>query len=405
MTRRALAGLFGLMALLLLAPTLVGQDQGPAQEAFLDVRLPANAKLEIQGRLTTRTGENRRFVSPPLSPGKKYTYTLVATWTGPDGKEVRRVKDVQVFPGRTVEVDLTKPTEDEKKPADTPKKDDKKDEKKPTDTPKKDEKKPADTPKKDDKKPADTPKTDDKKPTDTPKKDDKKPADAPKKDDKKPADTPKKDHKKPVEAPRIEDRGSAPAPTPPAPAPATPRPATPAPAAPAPVVPAPTAPPVQDRKPDVEYVPTPQEVVDEMLKLAKVTKDDIVYDLGCGDGRIPVTAAKKYGCKAYGYDIDPERIKESQDNIKKEKVEGLVTVEKKDIFTLDLSKATVVTLYLLPELNAKLVPQLEKLKPGSRIVSHDFKMGDIKPDETKTVKGPDREHTIYLWTVPLKKTK
>jgi uncharacterized protein (TIGR03000 family) len=365
MTRRALAGLFGLMALLLLAPALVGQDQGPAQEAFLDVRLPANAKLEIQGRLTTRTGENRRFVSPPLALGKKYTYTLVATWAGPDGKEVRRVKEVQVFPGRTVEVDLTKPTADE--------------------APKKDDKKPADAPKKDDKK------------------EEKKPADTTKKEDKKPADTPKKDDKKPAEAPRIEDRGRAPAPTPPAPAPATPRPATPAPAAPAPA--APVAPAVQDRKPDVEYVPTPQEVVDEMLKLAKVTKDDIVYDLGCGDGRIPVTAAKKYGCKAYGFDIDPERIKESLDNIKKEKVESLVTVEKKDIFTLDLSKATVVALYLLPELNAKLVPQLEKLKPGSRIVSHDFKMGDIKPDETKTIKGPDREHTIYLWTVPLKKTK
>ena len=118
------------------------------------------------------------------------------------------------------------------------------------------------------------------------------------------------------------------------------------------------------RKPDVIYVPTPQEVVEKMLEVAKVTKDDVVYDLGCGDGRIPVTAAKKYGCKAFGFDIDPERIKESQENVEKNKVGNLVTIEQKDIFTLDLSKANVVTLYLLPSLNVKLIPQLEKLKPG-----------------------------------------
>lgn len=166
-----------------------------------------------------------------------------------------------------------------------------------------------------------------------------------------------------------------------------------------------------DKQPDVIYVPTPHKVVERMLELAKVTKDDVVYDLGCGDGRIPVAAAKKYGCKAWGFDVDPRRIQESNENVKKGKVENLVTIEKKDIFTLDLSKATVVTLYLLPDLNVKLIPQLEKLKPGCRIVSHDFDMRGVKPDKVERIKagddlgGGEREHTIYLWTTPLKKEK
>jgi uncharacterized protein (TIGR03000 family) len=159
----------------------------------------------------------------------------------------------------------------------------------------------------------------------------------------------------------------------------------------------------QDRTPDVIFVPTPQEVVDKMLELAKVKKTDIVYDLGCGDGRIPVTAAKKYGCKAWGYDIDPQRIKESNENVKNSKVQDLVTIEKKDIFTLDLTKADVVTLYLLPDLNVKLMPQLMKLKPGSRIVSHAFDMKGAKPKEQITVKANNGEHTVYLWIVPWEK--
>ena len=158
------------------------------------------------------------------------------------------------------------------------------------------------------------------------------------------------------------------------------------------------------KRPDVVFVPTPQEVVDRMLELAKVTKDDVVYDLGCGDGRIVVTAAKKYGCKAFGYDIDPRRIEESSANVEKNSVGNLVAIEQKDIFTLDLSKANVITLYLLPSLNVKLIPQLEKLKPGSRIVSHDFDMRGVTPDKVVQVTSPNGvQHTIYLWTAPLKK--
>jgi endoglucanase len=159
------------------------------------------------------------------------------------------------------------------------------------------------------------------------------------------------------------------------------------------------------REPDVIFVPTPQEVVDKMLELAQVKKDDLVYDLGCGDGRIVVTAAKKYGCRGVGYDIDPQRIKESLENVQKNNVADLVRIEQKDIFTLDLSDANVITLYLLPRLNVKLIPQLEKLKPGSRIVSHDFDMNGVKPDMVVTVTAVQGygTHTVYLWTTPLKK--
>ena len=161
-----------------------------------------------------------------------------------------------------------------------------------------------------------------------------------------------------------------------------------------------------ERTPDVIFVPTPQDVVDKMIEVAKVTDKDVVYDLGCGDGRIVVTAAKK-GAKAFGYDIDPVRVKESLENVKKNNVEKLATIEQKDIFTLDLSGANVITLYLLPSLNVKLIPQLDKLKPGSRIVSHNFDMEGVKPDQIVKVKPKDSEieHTVYLWTTPLKKEK
>jgi precorrin-6B methylase 2/LEA14-like dessication related protein len=156
---------------------------------------------------------------------------------------------------------------------------------------------------------------------------------------------------------------------------------------------------------DVIYVATPQDVVDKMLELAQVKGDDLMYDLGCGDGRIVVTAAKRYGCKAVGFDIDPRRVEESLQNVQKNKVGHLVTIEQKDIFTLDLSRADVITLFLLSRLNVKLIPQLEKLKPGSRIVSHNFAMEGIKPDKVVTMFSSEDqfEHTVYLWTTPLKK--
>ena len=125
---------------------------------------------------------------------------------------------------------------------------------------------------------------------------------------------------------------------------------------------------------DAIFVPTPQDVVDRMLEVAAVTKDDVVYDLGCGDGRIVVTAAARYGCRAAGYDIDPRCVRMSRDNVGKAKVGGLVMIEEKDVFTLDLSGASVVTLYMGRDVNRRLLPQLEKLKPGARVVSHNFEI-------------------------------
>jgi tRNA G37 N-methylase Trm5 len=156
------------------------------------------------------------------------------------------------------------------------------------------------------------------------------------------------------------------------------------------------------KKPDVIFVPTPQVVVDKMLELADVKAGETLYDLGCGNGIIVVSAAKK-GAKATGFDVDPQRIRETQENITKNKVSDNAKVVQKDIFTQDLSDANVITLYLLPSLNVKLIPQLEKLKPGSRIVSHDFDMKGIKPEKVVKVDGPTREHTVYLWRTPLVK--
>ena len=149
------------------------------------------------------------------------------------------------------------------------------------------------------------------------------------------------------------------------------------------------------RQPDVIYVPTRQTVVDAMLKVANVKAGDLLYDLGCGDGRIPVTAAK-LGAKAVCIDIDPKRIAEANENVKKNSVGDRVSVLNQDLFTTDISQASVVTLYLLPSLNLKLRPTLWKtLKPGTRIVSHDFDMGDWKPEQTLNVDGA----TVYYWTI------
>jgi 16S rRNA G966 N2-methylase RsmD len=155
------------------------------------------------------------------------------------------------------------------------------------------------------------------------------------------------------------------------------------------------------RTPDVIYVPTPQNVVEAMLKMANVKAGDIVYDLGSGDGRIPITAVQKFGAaRATGIDIDPQRIKEANENAQKAKVTDKVRFLNQDLFTTNISDATVVTLYLLPSLNEKLRPKLfAELKPGTRIVSHAFAMGDWKPEKTETVDS----RTIYFWTIPATK--
>jgi len=147
---------------------------------------------------------------------------------------------------------------------------------------------------------------------------------------------------------------------------------------------------------DVPYVPTPQVVVDEMLRLAGVKPDDYVIDLGCGDGRIPVTAAAYFGARALGVDIDPGRIAESHANAKAAGVTARVEFKQGDLFDLDIGRASVVTMYLLPDINVKLRPKLlHALKPGTRVVSHDFSMGDWKPDRVLTV-----QKKIYLWVIP-----
>jgi SAM-dependent methyltransferase len=152
---------------------------------------------------------------------------------------------------------------------------------------------------------------------------------------------------------------------------------------------------LQLRQPDVFYVPTPQPVVEAMLDMAQVTSKDVVYDLGCGDGRIPITAAQKYGARGVGIDIDPARIAEATEGAKAAGVSSRVTFLNQDLFASDFSDATVVTLYLLPSLNEKLLPKLKALKPGTRIVSHAFDMGPSwPPDAKREVAGK----TIYFWT-------
>jgi len=166
-----------------------------------------------------------------------------------------------------------------------------------------------------------------------------------------------------------------------------------------------------EREPDVRFVPTPQDVVMEMLRMARVTRDDVVYDLGCGDGRIVITAAKVFGARGTGVDIDPARIRESNENAKKAGVADRVRFLQKDLFEINLSEATVVSLYLLPELNLKLRPKLfRELRPGTRVVSHEFDMGDWKPDNQGRLhnmkvyyypKDPiTKDLDYYYWVIP-----
>ncbi len=159
-------------------------------------------------------------------------------------------------------------------------------------------------------------------------------------------------------------------------------------------------------RPDVNapFIRTPDQIVRAMLELAEPEPGEVLYDLGCGDGRIVIAAAKDYGCRAVGYDIDPQRVSEARENVRQAGLEDRVAIVEQDIFTLDLRPADVVTIYLLPRLNAKLLPRLRQLRPGARIVSHDFDLPGITPDRSIEINEPPRdvEHSLYLWTAPLR---
>jgi SAM-dependent methyltransferase len=158
---------------------------------------------------------------------------------------------------------------------------------------------------------------------------------------------------------------------------------------------------IDRRRLDVPYVPTHETIVDEMLELAGVTGDDILYDLGSGDGRILITAAERFGARGKGVDLNPERIKEANENAKKANVTDKVEFVEGDLFEMDFSEATVITLYLLPSVNMKLRPKILQMKPGTRVVSHNYDMGDWEPEEYRRLTTPDGfEHYVYFWTVP-----
>lgn len=152
---------------------------------------------------------------------------------------------------------------------------------------------------------------------------------------------------------------------------------------------------------EAPYVPTPQVVVDRMLAMAAVGADDVVYDLGSGDGRVVITAAQQLGARGVGIEIDSELVAQAQANAESAGVSDRVQFRQEDLFTTDFSDATVVTLYLLPEVNLHLRPLLlTQLKPGTRIISHSFDMGDWKPEDVEVVRGPSKLHILYKWTVP-----
>lgn len=174
----------------------------------------------------------------------------------------------------------------------------------------------------------------------------------------------------------------------------------------APVSP-PPSPPAQSRTPDVVYVGTPYDVVSAMLKMGRIKERDKVYDLGCGDGRTVILAAKKYGCRGSGYDIDPERVAAARSNVSRNGVGRLVTIVEADLFALDFSGADVLSLYLLPDINQKLIPKFAKLKRGSRLVFHNYGLEGFEPDESiEVVSNEDNaSHNLFLYTIPLKRSK
>lgn len=158
------------------------------------------------------------------------------------------------------------------------------------------------------------------------------------------------------------------------------------------------------RKPDVIYYPTPPETVAEMLRMAGIKKGDVLYDLGSGDGRIPIAAATQYGIRAVGIEIDPKLVTEAEENARQANVSQLVRFRNEDMFRVNYSEATIVTLYLSEKLNVLLRPKLlSELRPGTRILSHDFRMGDWKPEQTVRVPWGKLYRTVYLWTVPARR--
>jgi SAM-dependent methyltransferase len=164
---------------------------------------------------------------------------------------------------------------------------------------------------------------------------------------------------------------------------------------------------VVENVPEVPYVPTHETVVDKMLEMAEVKGSDVLWDLGSGDGRIPVTAARRFGTRGVGVDIDPERVKEANENARKNGVTDKVRFVEEDLFNIDFSEASVVSLYLLPEVNLRLRPKLlDSLKPGTRIVSHNYDLGNWQPEKVDIVKTPDNiDHIVYFWRVPENKNE
>jgi len=154
--------------------------------------------------------------------------------------------------------------------------------------------------------------------------------------------------------------------------------------------------------PDVGYLPTPQSAVMQMLELAGVRPGELVYDLGCGDGRIVITAARKFGARGVGVEIDPTLVRRSRANVRRHRLGKRVVIKQADIFKIDFSDADVVALYLLPELNTRLLPQLRKLKPGARIISFEFDMPGARPDRVVEGTAAGARYKIYKWVTPLK---
>ncbi len=157
---------------------------------------------------------------------------------------------------------------------------------------------------------------------------------------------------------------------------------------------------------DTPYIPSHPTIVKKMVEMAELTEDDVLYDLGCGDGRIMIAAAEQSGCRAVGFDINPELVRLARENAKANGLEHMVTVEQRDVLTVDLSQATVVMIYLLPWIMEELIPQFDEMNPGSRIVAHDFRIAGCKPDKTVDIRLEDavtKDHHVHLWITPLKK--